>query len=89
MPKLETTETGPITQAERERFDWEMRGNFDGSKTTVDVLFHIISSVPAAAAAFRAWLADTEGFTRQSENAELDPDSAMFAEWDAASAEGP
>ena len=50
----------PLTEAERSRFDREMQGNFEGSKTTVDILLHLISNTPAAAAAFREWLEGAE-----------------------------
>lgn len=69
-PTAPESKTGPITDEERNRFDAEMEGNFEDSKTTVGVLLHIISGVPAAAAAFREWLADAEAFTKESESKE-------------------
>lgn len=75
---LAPTYTGPwdvsaITDAERDRFDVETSGNHQGSKTTVDVLLHIISDVPAAAAAFREWLEGAEQATRELEE-DFSPD---------------
>ncbi len=50
----------PLTEAERERFDKEMQSNFESAKDAVQVLLHLISHTPAAAAAFREWLEGAE-----------------------------
>lgn len=49
-----------LTEAELGRFYREMEGNFEGSKTTVEILLHLISHTPAAAAALREWLKGAE-----------------------------
>lgn len=69
----------PLNDAERECFHKEMAGNFQGSKTTVEVLLHLISHTPAAASAFRAWLADAEAET----TAAQDPDEDTAEDVDA------
>lgn len=89
---LEPTYTGtwkatPITPEERARFDREMEGNQDGANTTVDVLLHIIGTVPTAAAAFRGWLAEAEAHTRLSESEE-GPDGNALANHEARSSWG-
>lgn len=61
-------DTGPITDDERTRFDREMESNFDGARTTVAVLLHLISINPPAAA-FREWLKGAE-----EDSAAQDPD---------------
>lgn len=50
----------PLSEAELERFDREMQGNFESAKDAVQVLLHLISHTPAAAAAFREWLEGAE-----------------------------
>ena len=50
----------PLSEAELERFNREMQGNFESTKDAVQVLLHLISHTPAAAAAFREWLEGAE-----------------------------
>ena len=50
----------PLSEAELERFDREMQSNFESAKDAVQVLLHLISHTPAAAAAFREWLEGAE-----------------------------
>ncbi len=50
----------PLSEAELERFGKEMQGNFESAKDAVQVLLHLISHTPAAAAAFREWLEGAE-----------------------------
>ena len=50
----------PLTEGERERFNKEMQGNFESAKDAVQLLLHLISHTPAAAAAFREWLEGAE-----------------------------
>lgn len=61
---------GKLTQDERDRFDREMEGNLEGSKTTVEVLLAIIDDTPEARAKFRAWLGEAEAFTKEMEETE-------------------
>jgi hypothetical protein len=58
---------GPISDEEKVRFFKEMEGNFGGMKDTAEILLRIVGDVPAAASAFREWLAEAEQFTRESE----------------------
>lgn len=57
------TDNRPLTTEEIERFETEMEGNFDGDRTTIEVLLNIISDTSAAAAAFREWLHEAEDHT--------------------------
>ncbi len=50
----------PLSEAELERFDREMQANFESAKDAVQVLLHLISHTPAAAAAFKEWLEGAE-----------------------------
>ena len=63
----------PLTEAELERFYREMEENFEGFKTTAQVLLYFISNTPAAAAVFREWLEGAEEDSQaRAQEAELD-----------------
>jgi hypothetical protein len=58
---------GPLTEQEVRRFELEMESNFEGHKTTVEVLLNIIGNSPQAALALREWLSEAEQATRELE----------------------
>ena len=64
----------PLSEAELERFDREMQSNFESAKDAVQVLLHLISHTPAAAAAFREWLGGAEEDTAAQTPSDSDGD---------------